>query len=111
MGCERGARNFGDTATDHFEGDQASSPQEEKMPAEGGTRTRPIVSASAMAPANSGPLPPMATRAYSRGSRPRSLDTALIARIMFDPAIRKAPQAASSALIPSGAAIFSAMTA
>jgi len=33
----------------------------------------------------------------------------LIARIMFDPAIRWAPHAASSTVMPSGRATFSAM--
>jgi hypothetical protein len=50
--------------------------------------TRFISSARAMPAANSGPLPPKAKSAYSRGSRPRSLETARIARIMFDAAIR-----------------------
>ena len=47
--------------------------------------------ASAIPAAKIGPLPPNATSAYSRGSRPRSLDTAFSARIMFEAAIRCAP--------------------
>jgi hypothetical protein len=46
---------------------------------------------AAMPAANNGPLPPKANRAKSRGSRPRSVDTALMARIMFDATIRCAP--------------------
>ena len=69
--------------------------------------TRVISSARAMPAANSGPLPPNANSAYSRGSRPRSLETARIARIMFDAAIRWAPYAASASGRPSGAATFS----
>src|SRR6266446_3304293 len=48
-----------------------------RRPAEGGIKTRRIDSACAIATAKSGLLPPKATRAYSRGSRPRSLETAL----------------------------------
>ena len=64
-------------------------------------------SALAMPQANSGPLPPKANSANSRGSRPRSVDTALMARIMFDAAIWCAPYAACSSVMPSGSAIFS----
>ena len=63
-----------------------------------------------MPQANTGPLPPKAKSANSRGSRPRSVDTALMARIMFEAAIRCAPCAAFSTLIPSGVAIFSLNT-
>ena len=40
-----------------------------------------------MPQANTGPLPPNANSAYSRGSRPRSIETARIARIMLAAAI------------------------
>ena len=60
-----------------------------------------------MPAANSGPLPPKAKSAYSRGSRPRSLETARMARIMFDAAIRWAPYAASASGNPSGVATLS----
>ena len=60
-----------------------------------------------MPAAKTGPLPPKAKSAYSRGSRPRSLETARIARIMFDAAIKWAPYAASASGKPSGAAIRS----
>ena len=63
-----------------------------------------------MPAAKSGPLPPNAKSAYSRGSRPRSLETARMARIMFDAAIRCAPWAASTSGIPSGRATFSSNT-
>ena len=53
-----------------------------------------------MPQANSGPLPPKANSANSRGSRPRSLDTALMARIMLEAAISCAPKAAASRLMP-----------
>ena len=56
-------------------------------PGAGGTRIRRIPSTIAMAAANRGPLPPKANSTYSRGSRPRSLDTDLIARIMLAEAI------------------------
>ncbi len=46
--------------------------------------------------ANSGPLPPNANSANSRTSRPRSVETALMARIMLDAAIWCAPYAARS---------------
>src|ERR1041385_1961587 len=49
-----------------------------------------------MPAAKSGPLPPKANSAYSRGSRPRSLETARMARIMFDAAMTCAPCAASA---------------
>ena len=52
---------------------------------------RVMPSTAAMPAANSGPLPPKANSANSRGSRPRSVDTALMARIMFEAAIRCAP--------------------
>ena len=57
-----------------------------------------------MPAAKSGPLPPKAKSAYSRGSRPRSLETARMARIMFDAAMRCAPYAASASGKPSGTA-------
>ena len=41
----------------------------------------------AMPAANSGPLPPKANNAKARGSRPRSVDTALMARIMLEATI------------------------
>src|SRR4029450_11052514 len=63
-----------------------------------------------MPAANSGPLPPNAKRAYSRGSRPRSLETARMARIMFEAAIRWGPWAASTSGIPRGRATFSSNT-
>ena len=63
-----------------------------------------------MPAANSGPLPPNAKSAYSRGSRPRSLETARMARIMFEAAMRWAPCAASTSGIPSGRATFSSNT-
>src|SRR5439155_1342007 len=59
--------------------------------AEVGTTTRSIPSADAILAANSGPLPPKANSANSRGSRPRSVETALMARIMLDAAIWQAP--------------------
>src|SRR5262249_17934178 len=52
-----------------------SNPNDENNPADGGTTTRPMPSADAIAAANSGPLPPKANSAKSRGSRPRSVDT------------------------------------
>ena len=52
---------------------------------------RRMPSAAAIPAANSGPLPPNANSAKSRGSRPRSVDTALMARIMFEAAIWCAP--------------------
>ena len=63
-------------------------------------------SAAAMPAANSGPLPPNANSTYSRGSRPRSVDTDLIARIMLAAAIWCAPYAACSTDNPSGRAIL-----
>src|SRR5438094_2438527 len=81
-------------------------PNEENRPAEGGTTMRFMPSACAMPQANTGPLPPKANSANSRGSRPRSLDTDLIARIMFDAAMRCAPCAARSIDMPRGSTIF-----
>ena len=50
-----------------------SSPQAEKLPACGGTTTVATPSSSASSVPNSGPAPPKATSAASRGSRPRSM--------------------------------------
>jgi hypothetical protein len=65
-----------------------SSPKAEKTPGDGGTITVPISISRAIAAAKSGPLPPKAKSAKSRGSRPRSIDTARIACSMFAAAIR-----------------------
>ena len=66
-------------------------PEGREEPGAGGTTTRRISSARAMAAAKSGPLPPKANSANSRGSRPRSLETARIARIMLAAAMTCAP--------------------
>jgi hypothetical protein len=66
-------------------------PNDENRPADGGTTIRVMPSAAAMPAANRGPLPPKANSANSRGSRPRSVETALMARIMLEAAIRWAP--------------------
>jgi hypothetical protein len=58
---------------------------------DGGTTTRLMPSDFAMPQANKGPLPPKANSANSRGSRPRSVEIDLMARIMFEAAIRCAP--------------------
>ena len=63
-----------------------------------------------MPAAKSGPLPPNANSEYSRGSRPRSLDTARIARIMFDAAMTWAPYAASASGSPMRRAIVASKT-
>ena len=48
-------------------------------------------SAAAIVAAKRGPFPPNANIVYRRGSRPRSLETERMARIMFEAAIWWAP--------------------
>ncbi len=73
-----------------------SSPKALNSPGIGGTITRAMPSSAAIPAANSGPLPPNASSANCRGSRPRSTDTARIARIIVAEASRSMPNAASS---------------
>ena len=58
----------------------ATRPSAERTPAAAGTSTLPIPSSSASAHACSGPAPPNATSAKSRGSWPRSTETSRSAR-------------------------------
>ena len=71
-------------------------------PASGGTTTRPMPRSRATSGAWMAPLPPMATRVRSRGSRPRSTVTARMARDMVAFATSRMPCAASSSDRPSG---------
>ncbi len=73
--------------------------------------TRAMPSSAAIQAAKSGPLPPKASSAAWRGSRPRSTETARMARIMFADAMRSIPQAACSTQIPIGAARSRAIAA
>ena len=75
-------------------------------PGEGGTITgnEPISSATALA--CSGPAPPKATSANSRGSWPRCTQITRSAPAMFSLTIRRMPSAASSSERPIASAIF-----
>jgi hypothetical protein len=65
-------------------------------PGNGGMMIREIPSSAAMPAANNGPLPPNANIAKCRRSRPRSTNTARMARIIVADAKRSIPCAASS---------------
>ena len=81
----------------------SSSPTALNTPGAGGTMT--VADArgpAAISAANSGPLPPNATIANSRGSRPRSTVTARTARAIRAQPSRKTPCAASWSDRPSG---------
>ena len=81
-----------------------SSPKALNSPGAGGTSTVPIPSERATPQACRGPAPPKAMRMNPAGSRPRSTDTDLIARTMFEFAMRCTPYAASVSESPEGAA-------
>ena len=66
-----------------------------KTPGATGTSTRRMSRAAATSHACAGPLPPKATSVKSRGSRPRSMVTARIARAMLALATSRIPRAAS----------------
>ena len=74
------------------------------MPGYGGTSTSGISSESATSAACSGPAPPKATSANSRGSCPFSIVRERIARAMFEFAIVRIPSAVSASPSPSSAA-------
>ena len=78
-----------------------AAPNAEQRPGCGGTRTVAIPSRSATARACSGPAPPKAISAKSRGSSPRSTAISRIALAMFSSAVRSAASAAARASSPS----------
>ena len=78
-----------------------SSPTADVMPGCGGTSTSGISSMSATSAACSGPAPPNATSANSRGSCPFSIVRDRIARAMFELAIVRIPSAVSRTPMPS----------
>ena len=65
-----------------------------------------MLSAAATPAAWIGPAPPNAIMTKPAGSRPRSTETDLIARTMFEFAIRWMPWAASSSDSPDGSAMW-----
>ena len=81
---------------------EKSRPSALKTPGAGGTSTCRIPSARAISTPVSGPLPPNAHSAKSRGSRPRYVVTALTARVIVATDSCRIPCAASSTERPSG---------
>ena len=79
-----------------------SSPSELKSPASAGTSTVRQPSSSARPTACTGPAPPYASSANSRGSRPFSDETERSARVMRAFAIAWMPAATSVVESPSG---------
>ena len=77
------------------------SPRAESTPEASGAITRRMPSSSAIWAACSGPAPPNATSASSRGSMPRSIVTTRTAWAISAAATRAMPAAASSVLRPS----------
>ena len=84
-------------------------PSAEKCEGNSGTITLGMCSSRAIASTCSGPAPPEATSAKSRGSKPFSTDTSRTASDILAMAISTIACAAATVSISSGLAIFSAM--
>ena len=84
----------------------AVAPKAEATPAWAGTTMRGMFMARAIWQACMGPAPPKLASTKSRGSRPRSVSTSLIACAMFSQVIEMIASAASSRSMPSRSAIL-----
>ncbi len=85
------------------------APKAEVTPGKRGTTTRGMWRSRASSTACSGPAPPKATSAKSRGSYPRATEITRVALIMCALASRMIPSAASSSDMPKTFATFASM--